>query len=372
MAATRLIALHRNRGKTLLRSLTDRTDYAKNPDKTEKGELVTGYKCDPYTAAEEFLLTKQAYALTTGLSRANDVIAYQIRQSFKPGEVTPEEANAIGRELALRFTKGKHAFIVATHTDRAHIHNHIIFNSTELSGTKKFRNFLRSGLALQRVSDIVCLEHDLSTITPKPYGERTKRTTWPKRDPKLIVDVERKLEEHGKGYANWAARFNIKQLAKSLLYLRDRNIKTFAELETHVADLRMRQEERLENVRALEERLSELKDERNLILDYVKTLDTYREYKKRGSDESFRKEHEEEIERHEKAKRAYEEQKDRPKRKRAEIEEEFSRTLERKREAYREYAASAREAKEASVVLGNIRTILEENHGRDRTIGRDR
>ena len=65
---------------------------------------------------------------------------------FKPGEVTPEEANRIGYELGMRFTKGKHAFIVATHTDRAHIHNHIIFNSTALDCTRKFRDFfVRAG-----------------------------------------------------------------------------------------------------------------------------------------------------------------------------------------------------------------------------------
>lgn len=126
MAATRLIALHVNKGKTIAQSLGDRTDYAKNPEKTEKGELVTGYECDPFTVDEEFMLSKRQYEQITGRHQQHEVIAYQIRQSFKPGEITPEEANRIGRELALRFTKGKYAFIVATHTDRVHIHNHII------------------------------------------------------------------------------------------------------------------------------------------------------------------------------------------------------------------------------------------------------
>ena len=90
---------------------------------------------------EEFLLTKRLYEQTTGRSQKSDVIAYQVRQSFKPGEVTPEEANRIVYEFAERFLKGKHAFIVATHTDRAHIHNHIIYNSTALDGTRKFKNF---------------------------------------------------------------------------------------------------------------------------------------------------------------------------------------------------------------------------------------
>lgn len=121
MAATRLIALHINKGKTVAQCLRERTDYAQNPEKTAKGDLVTGYQCDPMTVDEEFLLSKRQYQHITGKHQKHEVIAYQIRQSFKPGEITPEEANQVGYELAERFTKGKHAFIVATHTDRAHI-----------------------------------------------------------------------------------------------------------------------------------------------------------------------------------------------------------------------------------------------------------
>ena len=178
MAATRLIALHVNKGRSVAGSLSDRTDYAKNPEKTEKGELVTSYCCDPMTVDEEFMLQKRQYFQTTGRSQKDDVIAYQIRQSFKPGEITPEEANKIGQELALRFTKGKYSFIVATHTDRAHIHNHIVFNSTSIDGKKKFRDFRRSGIALQKVSDLICIEHGLSVIEPVPYSERKKRTQF--------------------------------------------------------------------------------------------------------------------------------------------------------------------------------------------------
>lgn len=182
MAATRLISLHLNKGKTLAQCLAERTDYSQNPEKTEGGKWVRAYECDPMTADEEFLLSKRQYQQITGRSQERDVIAYQIRQSFKPGEVTPEEANQIGYELALQFTKGRHAFLVATHVDRAHIHNHIIFNSTSLDCSRKFRDFRLSGLALQRVSDRICLEHGLSIIMPRPYSERSKRTVYPKKE----------------------------------------------------------------------------------------------------------------------------------------------------------------------------------------------
>ena len=119
----------------------------------------------------EFAQAKKEYLHKTWRQPKGDVIAYQIRQSFKPGEITPEEANEVGYETGMRFTKGKHAFIVATHVDRAHIHNHIIFNSTNLECDRKFRDFWFSGIALQRLSDIICLEHGLSVI-PKVRSDR--------------------------------------------------------------------------------------------------------------------------------------------------------------------------------------------------------
>ena len=182
MAATRLIALHKNKGKSVAACLKSRTDYAKNPDKTNRGELVSSYECSPLTADEEFMLSKRQYELATGRRQKNDVIAYQIRQSFKPGEITAEEANKVGYELAMRFTKGKHAFVVATHTDRQHIHNHVIFNSTALDGSRKFRDFFFSALAVQRLSDLICLEHQLSVIEKKPYRERQKRVLYPPKE----------------------------------------------------------------------------------------------------------------------------------------------------------------------------------------------
>ncbi len=121
-----------------------------------------------------FLFSKRQYNSITAREQKRDVIAYQIRHSFKPGEVTPEQANKIGYELAQRFLKGKHAFIVCTHVDKEHIHSHIIFNSTSLDCKRKFRDFLGSGRAVARLSDIICLEHGLSIIeNPRRYTYST-------------------------------------------------------------------------------------------------------------------------------------------------------------------------------------------------------
>lgn len=209
MAATRLIALHKNKGKTVAACLKSRTDYVQNPDKTENGELVSSYECSPLTVDAEFMLSKRQYELVTGRRQKNDVIAYQIRQSFRPGEITAEESNKVGYELAMRFTKGKYAFIVATHTDREHIHNHIIYNSTALDSTRKFRDFLLSGLTVQRLSDLICLEHQLSVIEIKPYRERQKRTLYPPKESnrdRLCGIIDSILAEKPKDYEDFLQR----------------------------------------------------------------------------------------------------------------------------------------------------------------------
>ena len=209
LAATRLIPMRKNKGKSIGACLHNHTSYIQNPDKTEQGELVSSYQCSPLTVDEEFLLTKRLYEQTTGRSQKSDVIAYQVRQSFKPGEVTPEEANRIGYEFAERFLKGKHAFIVATHTDRAHIHNHIIYNSTALDGTRKFKNFWLSSFAVQRLSDLICLEHQLSTIEYKPYRERQKRIVYPPKESnrdRLCSVIDSILAEKPKDYEDFLQR----------------------------------------------------------------------------------------------------------------------------------------------------------------------
>ena len=201
-ATTFLKAHHISRGETIAQSLKDRFDYGQSPEKTGNGELISAYECDPQTADAEFLLAKARYKAITGREqrRDADVLCYQIRQSFKPGEITAEEANRVGYETAMRWTKGKHAFFVATHTDRAHIHNHIYYNSTTLDCTRKYKDFWRSASALRRLSDRVCLENDLSVITdPKLHskGRFLHYGQWlgPERPPSAKVRLKAAIGE---------------------------------------------------------------------------------------------------------------------------------------------------------------------------------
>ena len=173
MATTRIIPLHIGKGRTESTAINQIIDYVANPQKTDNGKFITGYECDTRTVDAEFLLMKRQYISATGRVRGkDDVIAYQVRQSFLPNEVTPEDANRIGVEFAKRFTKGNNAFIVCTHIDKAHIHNHIIWSAVNLNCDKKFRNFWGSTKAVRKLSDAICIENGLSIVeNPKPHGK---------------------------------------------------------------------------------------------------------------------------------------------------------------------------------------------------------
>lgn len=449
MAATRLIPMHVNKGKTIAQSLGDRTDYAKNPEKTDKGELVTGYQCDPMTVDEEFLLSKRQYEQITGRRQRHEVIAYQIRQSFKPGEITPEEANRLGQELALRFTKGKYAFIVATHTDRAHVHNHIVFNSTSIDGTRKFKNFWLSGIALQKVSDLICLENGLSVITPKPYRERAKRTDYPRRvknrdvlcedidavlqkkpesfeaflqelraldyeikcgkhisvkgknqarfirlssleegyteadlrahflgqqehKPRekcnhrtdarpfnLVIDIQSKLQNKGAGYQRWASVYNLKQMSKTLLFLRDHKIESMEQLDQLVQQQTAKRDALLSSIQQSEKRLAEIGTLKKHIINYSKTRATYEEYRKAGYSKKFLESHREEITIHKAAKAAFDELgvKKLPRVKALSI--EYAEVLTAKKQTYAEYRLAKNDAQELLIAQQNIASLYD-------------
>ena len=206
-----------SKGETIAQSLKERFDYGQNPDKTEGGELISSYGCDHMTADAEFLLSKAKYKAATGREqrRDADVLCYQIRQSFKPGEITPEEANRIGYETAMRWTKGKYQFFVCTHIDKEHIHNHIYYNSTAYDRSRKFRNFIGSSFALRRLSDRVCLEHDLSVIAnPKlhskgrylHYGQWLGENQKLSQKEQIRLAIDAALTERPKDFADFLRR----------------------------------------------------------------------------------------------------------------------------------------------------------------------
>ena len=371
MATTRLMPLHSGRGRTVAEALGRVTDYVENPEKTNGGDLVTAYQCNPSIADQEFLFSKRQYAVITGRKQKdNDVIAYHLRQSFKPGEITPERANRIGYDLAMSLTKGKHAFIVCTHIDKQHIHSHIVFNSTALDCTRKFRNFWRSSFAIRKISDMLCLENGLSVITePKPsrgsYGtwlgegkpptrrgqleglidtalgqgckdidtfiaamktagaevkrgkhlafkipngkrfircdslsddyteaailERIsgKRIVAPRAKsavstkPNLLIDIQAKLQQtHSPGFERWAKTFNLKEMSKTLIYLEERGLTDYAELEKACDAAAQKFDDLSDKSKAASARMKDIAELERHIGTYSKTREIYMQYRK--------------------------------------------------------------------------------------------
>lgn len=373
MATTRLIVLHENKGKTILQSLKDRIDYAQNPEKTENGELVTSYECDPHMAAEEFLLSKRNYEQKTG--RTGNVLAYQIRQSFRPGEITPEKANQVGRELAMSFTKGKHAFTVSTHTDRKHIHNHIIFNAVALDEERKFVNFFRSNRALHRASDRVCLEHGLSIIEPwqrktepmqimpDPFsGVNSPARNRSMQEPELslLIDIQKKLQEgKGKGYEIWASRFNLKQMAQVMCFLEENGIGSYEELAERATAASQHFSKISNQIHDINEKMAVLTELRNHIFHYAKTREIYDAYKKSGWNRQFYAEHKEEIQQHRAAKKAFDQLNLKKIPTVKTLNTQFAELAAEKKSLYAEYRKEKKRSRELLVAEKNVATILE-------------
>lgn len=439
MAATRLIAMHKNIGKSVGQCLAARTDYAKDEDKTEDGKYITAYACNVDIVEKEFLDSRNEYIRTTGREYKGDIIAYQIRQSFKPGEVTPEEANAIGFETAMRFTKGNHQFICCTHVDKDHIHNHVIYNSVNLHCDKKFRDSWFCGIGLRRLSDMICLEHGLSVI--EPYKHKGKKPIYqtsyrqdirdaidkiladkPKdleaflselvktgyeikrgkhlalrahgrknfvrfrtlgkeyslealknkiegsleiKDSKqdisfdLLVDIQEKIRQgKGIGYVRWSKKFNNKAIMKTLLFLNDRGIRSYAELkekaDVSAADFR----KLTDSIRAVEGKIDELGKFRKHLINFNKTRAVFEEYKKSRYSKKFFEAHREEITKCRAAKNAFNEYGQKlPSIK--DLNNEIGKFMQDKKSLYREYYLKRDNNKNLQEAKRNVEMFLQ-------------
>lgn len=145
-----------------LQSLKDVIDYAVESEKTEMQYFVSGINCNPEFARDQMTETKKVYGKQDG------IIAFHGYQSFKPGEVTPELAHEIGKELAQKLWGDRHEVVVATHLDRGHIHNHFVVNSVSMVDGKKFNACKQSYNEMRKVSDELCIKYGFSVVE-KPH-----------------------------------------------------------------------------------------------------------------------------------------------------------------------------------------------------------
>ena len=167
-------------------------DYICNPVKTDGSLLISAYGCSAETADIEFAWTRQ-HAIDKGENLGRHLI-----QAFAPGEVTPEEAHRIGLELAKEILGGKYEFVLTTHIDCGHIHNHVIWNAVSFTDYKHYHSNKRSYYEIRRASDLLCKEHGLSVIVPrqekgKSYAEHQAVRNGTSYKAKLKVTIDRLL-----------------------------------------------------------------------------------------------------------------------------------------------------------------------------------
>lgn len=181
MAVTKIHAIKSTLSKAIA--------YIENPDKTDGHLYVSGYNTEPQTASLDFEMTAATARLAHHSKRRSGNLAYHLIQSFSPDDdLTPEQAHELGKKLASEFTQGKYEYVVATHIDKGHLHNHIIINAVSFYDYKKLRTVpYRTARQIRGISDRLCAEAELSVLQePRQLGQRytermRKRTTVPVR-----------------------------------------------------------------------------------------------------------------------------------------------------------------------------------------------
>lgn len=437
-------------------AIKDIIDYVKNPAKTDHGRLITSWQCDSRTADSEFFYSKQQYIRNTGRVRgADDVIAYHLRQSFRPGEITPEEANRLGYELAKRFTKGNHAFIVCTHIDKAHIHNHIIWAATTLDEQRKFKDFWCSARAVQRLNDTICFENGYSIIeNPKGNGKtydkwlgskkkpshrericasiddalsqnpasfeallellnqagytiksgkvpsllggnqknyirmdtlgenytpevlraviKGQRSHTPRKqktsrspDKKISLSIDFESAVHsgkGPGFERWAKLFNMKQGSKSVTYLQEHGLTSYADLEALSNELTKKSNTLRKEVRLLDDAIQENAITQKQITNYARTRKIYDGYIRAGYSKKYLEANEKDILIHQAAKKYFDDKGMDTIPKMQDLKRENIALVEKRKAVNSQYRKAKAEKEELSIVKANIDALLKADH----------
>ena len=205
--------------------------YIENPSKTDGQLLVSGYNVEPQTAALDFEITAMMAHKARHIScKKTSNRAYHLIQSFSPTEkITPREAHDLGRKLALEFTEGKYEFVIATHIDKGHIHNHIIINAVSFYDYKKLRTVpYRTAQQIRSISDRLCMEAQLSVIKdPQKLGQLYTTYTQKKCTNSNRTEVRKRLNfclERATNYAQFLQMaqelgISVCQRGKHMTYL---------------------------------------------------------------------------------------------------------------------------------------------------------
>ena len=152
---------HNKTNLSNFKDLNDLMDYAMNGDKTEESLYISGINCDPNNATKEMIMIKDKYLKKDG------ILAWHAYQSFKEGEVTPDEAHKIGLELANEMWGDRFQVVVTTHLNTKHFHNHFVLNSVSFLDGKKYNADRNSYAEFRRLNDLICMEHGKSYLSEK-------------------------------------------------------------------------------------------------------------------------------------------------------------------------------------------------------------
>ena len=428
-------------------SLKKAIDYICNPHKTDEEIYIYSYGCSPATADIEFMWTQNNENASRPTEDSH--LARHFIQSFDPGETTPEVAYEIGKRLAEEVF-GKYEYVLATHTDRGHIHNHIIVNDVSFVDYKRSHINEKWYYKTRKISDNLCKEFGLSVIAPsntkgKSYKERAvinKGISWKmqlqntidvvipkskdfddfikrmelagykvKRQNKnisfcadgrerytrsktlgedytidaiierikgkdkstmlgggkrvsLLIDIQNCIKaQQSKGYEHWAKINNIKQMSKTLNFIADNGIETYAQLEEFENNILREFGKQGEEIKGVE---TEIKETLVLIKNveiYMSLKPVYDAYKQSKNKTKYQEEHSAEIILFEKAIRELKEAnfphiKD--------LRTKHSDLSDKKKNLYSEYKKLKQKVSEIHTVKSNIDTILGASHRKDR------
>ena len=415
-------------------------DYICNPEKTDGKLLVSSYGCAAETADIEFAWTRR-HAIDKGTNLGRHLI-----QAFQPGEVTPEQAHEIGMELAKEILGGKYEFVLTTHIDKDHVHNHLIFNSVSFADHRRYHSNKRSYHYIRRISDRLCREHGLSVIVPGPdkgksYIEHTaaqsgssykaklkaavdllipaccdmeellarlqregyeiKRGKYisarasnqerftrlktlgidytedairariaggarPSKKPKerssrvgLLIDIQNSIKaQRSAGYAHWAKLNNLKEAARTMNFLTEHGIDSYAELTEKVAAITEKMRAAHDGIKKAEQRVADLLQVQKYAENYRRLKPVYDRYRASRDKEKFLRGHESEIILFEAAARELKRLGAVPIPTTERIDGELAKLSEKKAQCTAEYAALRRQAKEYETMQKNVDMLL--------------
>ena len=439
--------------KAIRGTLSKAIAYILNPEKTDEKLLVSSYGCASETAAREFEWTRKI-AEQKGMNPVR-IIARHVIQSFEIGEVAPELAHEIGKQFADEILGGKYEYVLTTHIDKDHVHNHLIFNAVDFVDYHAYKSYKRIYYDMREISDRLCKENGLSVIPPsqnkgmgyKEYTEAKRGTSWkqklkqtidrlvitakdyddflrlmqeagyeikpgkyisfraegqerftrsktigenytkerikeriagrtPRRNrrqtvPKgisLIGDIQERIRLiDSKGYEYKAKLTILKEAARTLNYLTEKNLLQYADLEKKVEDVHSSYDRTGKELKGVEARLREIQPLIKNISNYQRLKPVYDAFQKAKDKPGFKAKHEAELVIFEAARStllAMQGDEKLPSMKTLQAEQQ--RLLEEQQRLYDERAKLKKEVKQIETIKSNVDTFLAPSVDHDR------